>query len=99
VTVKQVESVHPYDFVHPHCESQIVRWILEQRISADVDFMEKDVRQERRKPERLPVRNEVDLVTACRESDAELRRDSSRTTICRITGDADLQANFLGLTG
>ena len=77
--------------VHSHGEREIVRRILEQRISADVHFVEIDVRQERRQPERLPVSDEMDLVAARGERDAELGGDRAGSAVCRITGDSDLQ--------
>ena len=40
--VKQVEAVRVHDFVHAHGERQVVRRILEQRVPADVHFVEVD---------------------------------------------------------
>jgi len=75
VAMKNLKAVRHYRFVHSHCECKIVRRILEQRVSPDIDFMEVDVRKEFRQPERLPVCNEVDLVTARRESNPKLGGD------------------------
>ena len=92
VQCSRSSSCVEHHLVHAHREREVVRRILEQRIAADVHFVEVDARQERRKPERLLVRDEVDLVTAPRERDAELRRDGARPTVGRIAGDADLHA-------
>ena len=71
--------------MHAHGEREVVRRILEQRIAADVHFVEVDARQERRQPERLLVGDEVDLVAAPRERDPELGRDARRS---RRTSDS-----------
>ena len=81
-----------HHLVHAHGEREIVRRILEQRIAADVHFVEVDARQERRQPEGLLVGDEVDLVPALRERDAELRRDRAGAAVRGIAGDADLHA-------
>jgi hypothetical protein len=52
--------------------------------------MEVDVRQKRRQAEWLPVCNEMDLVSAGRESYPKLGCDRAGPAVRRITGDADL---------
>src|SRR5688572_16348358 len=91
VAVEELETVTEHHFMHAHSERQVVRRILEEWISPDVHLVKEHVRQIRRQPERLTIGYEMDLVPAPRESDAELRRDSARASVSRITGDADLQ--------
>src|SRR4051812_2353692 len=86
------------DLVHSHRKREIVWRILEERIAADVDFMEVDARRERRQPERHRVADEVDLVAASREGDAELGREGAGAAVGRITGDADLHAAAQSVT-
>ena len=95
VHVQQVELVRQHHLVHPHGEREVVRRILEQRIAADVHLVEVDPRQERREPERLLVRDEVDLVAALRERDPQLGRDGARAAIGRVAGDPDLHASHV----
>ena len=92
MAVQQVEPVGQRDLVHPHGEREVVGRILEQRISADVDFVEIDARQKRREAERLLIRDEVNLVATPGERDPELGRDGARSAVRRIAGDADLHA-------
>src|SRR5712671_2892686 len=82
----------PDHLVHPDREREIVRRKLEQRIAADVDFVEEDSWQERWQAEWLPVRNEVDFVSTIGQSDAQLRRNGARSAVRRITGDANVHS-------
>ena len=79
----------PHDLVHAHGEREVVRRILEQRIPADVHLVEEDARQEHRQAERLLVGDEMDLVPARGERDAELGRHGAGAAVRRIAGDAD----------
>jgi hypothetical protein len=63
--------------MHPHGESEIVRWVLEERVAGDLHLVEEDVREKRRETERLLIRDEVHLVTTLCERDPELRRDGA----------------------
>jgi hypothetical protein len=67
--------MHHHGLVHSHRKREIVRRIFEQWVSTYIHFVEVDVREELRKAKRLPVCNEVDLVTARRESNPELSGD------------------------
>jgi hypothetical protein len=89
--VQDLEAVHHDSFVHACSEREIVRRILEQRIAADVYFVEENVREKIRQPERLPVGYEMDLVSARSESNAQLGRYGARAAIRWIAGNADLQ--------
>src|ERR1700733_8345542 len=88
--MEQVESVRQDDLVHAHGERQVVRRVLEERVSADVDFVEVNPRQKGGQSERLLIRDEVDLVAALREGDAKLGRYGARATIGGIAGDPDV---------
>jgi hypothetical protein len=73
--MKNLEAVHHDGLVHSYREREVIGRILEQRVSPDVDFVEKDVGQEFRQTEWLSVCDEVDLVPSRGESDTKLRRD------------------------
>jgi hypothetical protein len=92
--VQQLEVVALDDFVHAYREREIVGRKLEERIPAYVDFMEKNAWQERRKAERLPVRDEVDFVPALRQRDAELGRNGARATVRRVAGNAYVHSDL-----
>jgi hypothetical protein len=66
--------VSEYDFVHAHSEREIVRRIFEKGISANVHFMKEHARKKRRQTKRLAISDEVDFVSARRESDPQLCR-------------------------
>ena len=71
-------------------------WLLGfRKLGFDVHFVEEDSGKEVGEAKRLLVRNEVDLMSASRERDPELRSDGSRSTVRRITRDADLHADLL----
>ena len=90
VAMQEIEPVVEHHLVHAHGEREIVRRILEQRVPADVDLVEVDAWQKRRQAERLLVRDEVNLVSAPRQRDAELRGQRAGTAVRWIAGDADL---------
>ncbi len=90
--MQQIEMVREHDLVHPHREREIVRWILEQRIPPDIDFMEVDPWLEGGQPERLLIRDEVHFVPASGERDAQLGGDGARAAIRRVTRNADIHA-------
>ncbi len=92
VHVQQVEVVTKHHLVHADGQRQVVGRILEQRIAPHVHFVEEDARQERRQPEGLLIRDEMDLVTTLRERDTEFRGNGSRAAVRGITGDADFHA-------
>src|SRR5690349_10230496 len=92
MAMQQIEPVIEHDLVHAHSERQVVRWILEERISSNVHFVKEDARQKCREAKRLLVRDEVDLMPATRQRDAELRGQRAGSTIRRVTGDTNLHA-------
>jgi hypothetical protein len=75
--VEQRQALFLNDLVHPHREREVVRWVLEQRVVADIHFVEVDARQVFREPEWRAIGDEVDFPPARRERDTELGRDST----------------------
>src|SRR5687768_8309942 len=63
--------------------------MLEQRIIELGDFVERDALGEPAEPERARIRNEMDVVTAARELEAELGRYGAGAAVRRVTGDPD----------
>ncbi len=88
--VEQLQLMREHDLVHPHGEREIVGRVLEERVASDVDFVEVDPRAELPEPERLLVGDEVHLVAARGERDAEFGRERARTAVGGIAGNADL---------
>ncbi len=93
VDVQEVESLREHDVVHAHREREVVGRILEQRVVADAHLVEVHAREEVRQPERVLVRDEVDLMAARRERDPEFGGDGAGAAVRRIAGDADLHAS------
>jgi hypothetical protein len=89
--MQQVEPVLHHRFVHADGKGEVVRRILEKRVPPYIHFVEEHVRQKLRKTERLPISDEMDLVTSRGERDSELGRDSAGSSIRRVTCNADLQ--------
>src|SRR4051812_18725656 len=92
--MQQVEVIVFGYLCHPRGERQVVRRIFEQRISRDFNLMEADVPLRSDEPDRLRVRNEMDLVSALREFQPELSGDDAAAAVSRITRDADLHEVF-----
>ena len=87
--VQHVESLVLRGLEHRDRERERVRRILEERIRRNVDFVVVDVLDEVRQPERLRVADEMDLVSATRELDAELGGDDAGAAVHGRARDAD----------
>ena len=92
VAVQELEAMRAHDFVHPHRECKIVWRELEEWISADIDFVKEDSRQERWQAKWLTVGNEMDFVPSVREGDAKLRGDGARPAVRRVAGNSNLHS-------
>ncbi len=79
------------DLGHARREREIVGRMLEQRIVKQLHLMEVDVAFAAGEPERRGRRDEMDIVAARRELDAELGRDDAGAAVGWVTGDADLE--------
>ena len=90
VNVKEIERVELGDLGHAGGEREIVGRMFEERIVGDGDFVEVDVGLAAGEAEGLRVGDEVDLVAAGGEFDAEFGGDNSAAAVGGITGDADL---------
>ena len=90
VDVHQLELLAQRDLVLLHRERQRVRGLLEQGIVRRHDLVERDALGEfAPQPERARVRDDVDLVAAARQLQAELRRHGPGAAVGRVTGDSD----------
>ncbi len=90
VDVEEIERVELGDFGHAGGEGEVVGWVLEERVVGDGDFVVIDVGFAAGEAEGLGVGDEVDLVAAGGEFDAEFGGDDSAAAVGGITGDADL---------
>jgi len=99
VDVEDVEGVELGDLGHAGGEGEIVGGVLEERVVVDLDLMEVDVLLAAGEAEGLGGGDEVDLVTACGELDAEFRGDDAGAAVGGVAGDADLHCGLLLLGG
>ena len=90
--VQQIEIVQLRNFGHPRGQRQIVRRIVEQRVSRDFYFVVVNVRGRAIQPNRLGVGNEVNVVPALRQFEAQFGGNYTATAVGGVTGDADFQA-------
>ena len=90
VHVQQVEIVELRDLCHARGQRQVVRGIVEQRITGDFHFVIVNVGFLAPQPDRLRVGNEMDLVAALGQFQAEFGGDDAAAAVRRITGDSDL---------
>ena len=90
VNVEEIERVELGDLGHAGGEGEVVGRMLEEGIVRDGDFVEVDVGFAAGEAEGLRVGDEVDLVAAGGEFDAEFGGDDAAAAVGGITGDADL---------
>ena len=88
--VEEIERIELGDLSHAGGEGEIVGWVFEERIVGDRDFVEVDVGFAAGEAEGLRVGDEVDLMAAGGEFDAEFGGDDAAAAVGGITGDADL---------
>ena len=96
--VQEVERVELGDFGHAGGEGEIVGRMLEERVVEDLDLVEVDVVLAAGEAERLRRGDEVDVMAAGRELDAELGGDNAGSAISRVAGYADAE-RFVGSCG
>ena len=93
MTMQNIQLMIAHHLMHAYRQCQIVGRILEQRIPADIHFVEPDPWQEIGQAKRLLVGDEMHFVSARRERDAQFRGECARTTVRRIARDADLHGS------
>ncbi len=87
--VQQVELVDLGDLGHARRQRQVVRRILEQRITRDLDLVIVNVGLRFGQADGLRIGDEVDLVAALRQLQSELGGDHTAAAVSGITGYAD----------
>ena len=90
VGVHEIELLALGDFVLFDRERErIRRRLLEQRVFELRDFVERHALRKAAQPKRTRVRDEVDVVPAPRELEAELRSDGTRPSVRGIARNPD----------
>ncbi len=92
VHVQQIEFVELRDLSHARRQRQIVGRIFKQRIARDLDLVIMDVRFRSGQANGLRIGDEMNLVAAASQFQAQFGGDYSAAAVGRITGDADLHA-------
>jgi hypothetical protein len=87
--VEQVEFIDLRDFGHARGEGKVVRRILEERVSRNLDLMEMDIGMGLCQADRLGIRDEVNLVITIGEFDAKFGSDHTAAAVGRVTGDSN----------
>src|SRR5439155_20241644 len=76
-------------FEHLRRKRQRVRRVIEQRIGRDFDFVKVNMWIGQIHANRRCITDEMNIVTACGQFLAELRRHDAGAAISRVAGDAD----------
>ena len=92
VHVQQLEPLTLRHLVLFDRQGQGVRALLEQRVVDRRDFVEGHALDDAPQPERAGIGDEVDVVPAPGELQAQLGRDRAGAAVGRVTGDADSHA-------
>ena len=90
VDVQQVQVVALGHFGHARGQRQRVGRVLEQRVGRDLDLVVVDARSARVEPDGVGVGDEVDLVAAVGQFQAQFGGDDAAAAVGGITGDSDL---------
>src|SRR5215468_6042439 len=90
MNMQKVEFVKFRNFSHAGSERQIVRRVVEQRIPGDLDLVIVNMRLGLREPDGLSVGNEMDVVSALCQFEAQFRGHHPAASIGGIAGDPDL---------
>ena len=90
VDVQQIEIVAGRDLGHARRQRQAVRRILKQRICRNFNFVIMNSREAGIEANGIRVSDEMNLVAARRQFQAELGGDNAAAAVGGITGDADL---------
>ena len=88
--VQQVEIVGFGDVGHPRGQRQAVGRILEEGVGGDLHFVVMNPRNARIETNGIGVTDEVDLMAACGELQAQFGGDDAAAAIGGVTGDADV---------
>ncbi len=89
VHVQQVQVVQLGHLGHARRQRKVVGRIFEERILRDLDLVKVNARMRLGEPDRLRVGDEMDLVSAIGQLNAELGGHHSAAAIGGITGNAD----------
>ncbi len=92
VHVQQVEIVVFGHFRHARCQRQAIRRILKQRIVGHLYFVIVDAGRAWVQPDRIGVGDEMDVVAAGGQFQAQLRGDDAAAAVSGIAGNSDSHA-------
>ena len=98
VNVQQIEVVALRDIRHAGGQSETIRRILEQRIIRDFDFVVVDARNTGVETDRIGVGDEMNLVSAIGQFEAQFGGHDTAAAIGGIAGDADFHAALTGIS-
>src|SRR6266403_1872819 len=90
--VQKIEFVEFRHFGHARSQSEIVRWVVEEWVAGDFDFVVMDVRLRFGKSNGLRVRDEVHVVPALCQLQTKFRGHYPAATVGGIAGDPDLHS-------
>ena len=90
VHVQHVEVVALGHLRHARGQRQAVGRVLEQRVGRDLDLVVVDARRVRVQPDGVGVGDEVDLVAAGGQFQAEFGGDDAAAAVSGIAGDSDV---------
>jgi len=94
MNMQQIEFIKFRDFRHAGGERQIVGRVIKERVTGDLDLVIVDVRLRLRKPNGLSVGNEMDIVPAMGQLQAQFRGHHAAASVSGIAGDPDLHRSL-----
>ena len=99
VDVQQIQLVGLRHFGHARRQREAIGRILKKRIGGDFHLVVVDARDIRIEPDGIGVTDEVDLVAASGQFEAQFRGDNAAAAVGGIAGDTDFHFCSVALTG
>jgi hypothetical protein len=90
--MQQIEIIKLGHFRHARRQSKVVRGVVEERITGNFDLVEVNVRLWLREPDGLRVGDEMNVVAALRQLEAEFGCNHSASAVGGIARDPDLHS-------
>src|SRR5438067_165178 len=95
--MQEIETVSFGYLGHARRQRQAVRRVLKQRVIGNFDLMIVNARDARIEADGIGVSDEMDVVTAVGELEAELGGDDPAAAVGGVTGDSDSHGNGINL--